>query len=125
MRIWDILPDKLCRNHLLGEHNELHAIWNILTQGKKGYANHPETKRWKGKLRALYRVHEEIVQEMITRGYRHQSPLDEALATGSRIQTSFVDAIARQAEILRQKGCDCAVTKCKSDRRGTKNITRI
>jgi len=45
MRIWDIPPDKLCRNHLLGEHNELHAMWNILTQGKKGYANHPETKK--------------------------------------------------------------------------------
>ena len=34
-------------------------MWNILTQGKRGYTNHPETKRWKGKLRALYRVHEE------------------------------------------------------------------
>jgi hypothetical protein len=49
MRIWDIPPDKLCRNHLLGEHNELHAMWNILTQGKKGYSNHPETKRWVGR----------------------------------------------------------------------------
>lgn len=35
MRIWDIPPDKLCRNHLLGEHNELHAIWNILTLEKQ------------------------------------------------------------------------------------------
>ena len=26
MRIWDIPLDRLCRNHLLGEHNELHAI---------------------------------------------------------------------------------------------------
>ena len=74
MRIWDISPDKLCRAHLLGEHNELHAIWNILTQGRKGYANHPETKRWKGKLKALFRVHEEIDREMLARGYRHQSP---------------------------------------------------
>ena len=67
MRIWDIPPDKLCRNHLLGEHNELHAMWNILTQGKTGYANHPETKRWAGKLKALFRVHEGIVQEMLAR----------------------------------------------------------
>lgn len=74
MRIWDIHPDKLCRNHLLGEHNELHAMWNILTQGKTGYSNHPETKRWKGKLKALYCVHEEIVQEMITRGYTIRIP---------------------------------------------------
>lgn len=109
MRIWDIPPGKLCRNHLLGEHNELHAIWNILTQGRKGYAGHPETKRWKGRLKALFRVHEEIVREMIARGYNHQSPLDKALATGSRVQTSFVDTVARQVEVLRQKGCGCDV----------------
>jgi len=113
MRIWDIPPDKLCRNHLLGEHNELHAIWNILTQGKQGYADHPETKRWKGKLKALFRVHEEIVQEMLARGYNHKSPLDKALAKGSRTQTAFVDPIPRQVEILRQKGCACDVIKCK------------
>jgi hypothetical protein len=113
MRIWDIPPDKLCRNHLLGEHNELHAMWNILTQGKKGYANHPETKRWRGKLKALHRVHEAIVHEMLARGYQHKSPLDKALATGIRIQTSLVDPVARQVEILLQKGCACDVIKCK------------
>jgi hypothetical protein len=112
MRIWDISPDKLCRKHLLGEHNELHAMWNILTRGKAGYANHPETKRWKGKLKALFTVHEEIVREMIDRGYRHQSPLNKTLATGRCIQTDLVDPIARQVEILRQKGCDCNVIKC-------------
>lgn len=113
MRIWDIPPVKLCRNHLLGEHNELHAMWNILTRGKTGYSNHPETKRWKGKLRALFYVHEEIVQEMIARGYNHKSPLDKKLATGSRMQTCFVDPVERQVEILLQKGCHCNVIKCR------------
>ena len=41
MRIWNISPKKLCRNHLLGEHRELHAIWSVLVNGKKGYARHP------------------------------------------------------------------------------------
>jgi hypothetical protein len=109
MRIWDIPPDKLCRQHLLGEHNELHAIWNILTQGKAGYANHPETKRWKGKLRALFYVHEAIVQEMIIRGYQHKSPLDKKLAKGKRVQNDFVDLMERQIEIIKQKGCCCDV----------------
>ena len=109
MRIWDIPPNCLCRNHLLGEHSELHAMWNILTQGKAGYTNHSETKRWRGKLKALYRVHEEIVREMIARGYRHQSPLDKTLATGRRIQTAFVDPMERQVEILRQESCYCDV----------------
>jgi len=58
MRVWDINPEKLCRNHLLGEHREIHGIWSILTKGKKGYANHPETLRWKGRLKALYRRHQ-------------------------------------------------------------------
>jgi len=31
MRIWDIPANKLCTKHLLGEHSELHGLWNILT----------------------------------------------------------------------------------------------
>ena len=58
MRIWDIPANKLCTKHLLGEHSELHGLWNILTQNKSGYSRHPETLRWKGKL-ALYLRHEE------------------------------------------------------------------
>jgi hypothetical protein len=110
MRIWDIDPKHLCRNHLLGEHNELHAIWNIITQGRKGYSHHPETGRWKGRLRALYDVHQKIVQEMESRGYRHHSPLDKTLATGIQVQKVFVDSIERQMEILRQKGCGCTLS---------------
>ncbi|HEX6642404.1 MAG TPA: pyrimidine dimer DNA glycosylase/endonuclease V, partial [Thermoanaerobaculia bacterium] len=37
MRIWDVDPAELCRAHLLGEHRELHAIWTILTQDRRGY----------------------------------------------------------------------------------------
>jgi hypothetical protein len=87
-------------------------MWNILTQGKTGYSNHPETKRWKGKLRALFRVHQEIAHEMLARGYNHKSPLDRSLAKGSSVQTSFVDPVDRQIEILRQKGCACDVIQC-------------
>lgn len=108
MRIWDIPPAKLCRNHLLGEHAELHAVWTILTEDRQGgYANHPEVERWRGKLKALYSKHEEIVEEMVARGYRHKSPLDPELATGSGVQDTFVDSIEEQAQILRDKGCDC------------------
>lgn len=109
MRIWDIPADRLCRNHLLGEHRELHAIWAILTKGKKGYANHPETRRWVGKLKALYRRHEELAVEMSQRGYKHQSPLAYDLATGKKVQTEFVDPPERQVSILRRKKCGCLV----------------
>jgi len=109
MRIWDISPDKLCRNHLLGEHSELHAIWSILTQNKKGFANHPETLRWRGRLRALYLRHEKIVQEMKKRGYNHYSPLDVRFATGKSIQNQFVNSYQEQINILKNKKCRCNV----------------
>ena len=107
MRIWDIEPSKLCKNHLLGEHRELHAMWTIITENKKGYSNHPETKRWKGKLKAMYLRHEKLVQEMELRGYNHQSPLDKQKASGSSIQNSFVDTYSKQLEILKAKKCKC------------------
>ena len=107
MRIWDVAPEILCRKHLLGEHRELHGLWNILTQGKTGYRRHPETLRWVGRLAALYRRHEALVSEMERRGYRHASPLDPALATGIAVQTEFVDPPERQLLLLQAKGCDC------------------
>lgn len=50
MRVWDIEPRFLCRQHLLAEHRELHGLWNILTKhgGTGGYSRHPETLRWVG-----------------------------------------------------------------------------
>lgn len=109
MRIWDLSPTELCRQHLLGEHRELHALWQILTEGRRGYAHHPETRRWRGKLHALYVRHQALVAEMQRRGYRHDSPLDPSLATGDAIQDDYVDTPDRQRSILRTKGCRCAV----------------
>jgi len=106
MRVWDISTEKFCKNHLLGEHRELHAIWNICTQNKKGYSNHPETIRWKGKLKALYLRHEKQVIEMEKRGYIHKSPLNKNLTTGTNIQNELVNTIDKQKNILKQKNCD-------------------
>ncbi len=109
MRIWDLPPEALCRQHLLGEHQELHGLWVILTQGKKGFSRHPETLRWQGKLKALFLRHERLVQEMRRRGYVHSSPLDPALATGEEIQRQFKDPLSEQIRILKRKGCSCRV----------------
>ncbi len=109
MRIWDISSSKLCRNHLLGEHRELHAIWSILTNNKYGYSKHPETLRWKGKLKALYIRHNELVKEMKKRDYNHQSPLDARLALGNSKQIVYVDSYMQQINILKRKKCDCKI----------------
>jgi len=107
MRIWDVPPGRLCRNHLLGEHAELHAVWSVITQGKSGYARHPETQRWKGKLKALYSRHEQLAAEMEHRGYKHKSPLEAELAVGDESQDEYIDSPEEQMRILAGKGCGC------------------
>jgi hypothetical protein len=109
MRIWDLPPERLCRSHLLGEHRELHAIWSVLTNNRKGYAGHPEVLRWKGRLKALFLRHEDLVTEMLRRGYLHKSPLDSSLARGAAEQTVRVDSAEDQIRRLRNKRCECDV----------------
>ena len=107
MRIWDVDPSELCRVHLLGEHRELHGLWNILKEGKRGYRMHPETQRWVGKLPALWLRHQALVAEMERRGYRHASPLDPTGVLGSHVQDRFIDPPERQRRLLAAKPCGC------------------
>jgi Pyrimidine dimer DNA glycosylase len=107
VRVWDVDVRELCDRHLLGEHRELHAIWSILTNGRTGYANHPETLRWNGRLAALYARHDEEVDELSRRGFRHASPLDRRLATGAAEQTELVDSLEEQRARLASKECGC------------------
>jgi hypothetical protein len=109
MRIWDIHPKHLCQVHLLAEHRELHGLWNILTkhQGKGGYSHHPETLRWVGKQKALYRRHEALVKEFYRRGYQHHTPLDKKLATGKGNQNIFINTLPEQKALLWKKSCPC------------------
>lgn len=110
MRIWDVAPALLCRSHLLGEHRELHGLWNILVHDKRGYRQHPETQRWIGKQAALFQRHEQLVAEMVRRGYTHSSPLEPALATGSEVQDVFIDPPDEQLRILTAKPCGCLLS---------------
>lgn len=75
MRIWDIDAGFLNDQSLLGEHRELHGIFSIVQNHKKGYANHPETLRWKGHLTSLGIRHDLLVDEMQLRGFHHKSPV--------------------------------------------------
>ncbi len=103
MRVWDLPPQLLCNQHLVAEHSELHTIWSVLTRGLKGWSHHPETRRWEGKLAALYARHEAEVEEMLRRGFRHESPLDKRLATGEAGQREYVDAPEEQVKLLRER----------------------
>jgi len=73
MRMWMVDPKIMCRNHLLGEHAEMHLfVWNIDRQHSvEGYIA-------KGLLEThnLYARHAELAQELRRRGYHHNSELD-------------------------------------------------
>lgn len=72
MRMWMVPPRRMCRKHLLGEHVEIHMAVASLRLGKRldGFLA-------KGllELHNLSARHDELVEEMRRRGYRHRSPL--------------------------------------------------
>ncbi|MCX6583142.1 MAG: DUF1722 domain-containing protein [Candidatus Aminicenantes bacterium] len=47
MRVWDVNPGYLNRQSLLAEHREIHAIFSIITKGKKGYSRQFDILRGK------------------------------------------------------------------------------
>ncbi len=74
MRNWGVEPSLLCRQHLLGEHFEIHkAVGNLRHSGKWA-----ESLTQKGFLEPqnFKKRHNELVAEMLKRGFNHNSPLD-------------------------------------------------
>jgi len=102
MRIWDINPGYLNRQSLLGEHRELHGIASIILNNKKGYSQHPETKRWVGYGWALEMRHKQLACEMALRGFTDRSPVNMQ-SSGAVWPPQYVDEPGRQYQILREK----------------------
>lgn len=102
MRIWDVPAGYLNRQSLLGEHRELHGLYNILSKGKKGYSRHPETLRWVGALSGLTWRHAQLRAEMALRGYTDRSPLPLDCSRTTWPKT-FVTEPVDQFSLLREK----------------------
>ena len=100
MRMWMLPVSRLCRKHLLGEHNELHMLTGSIVRGKKltGFVANGllETA-------GIRTRHDILATEMFARGYRHQSPLPEyeaALALyPASVQESRVDTAISLADL--------------------------
>ena len=106
--MWKVDPAKMCRQHLLGEHVEMHMFVGALSKGQNlsGYING-------GLVDISYIVdrHMELVAEMFRRGYRHKSPLllpkmlPESL-TIEDYSKNLIDIGANEAELKRRcKNC--------------------
>ena len=74
MRMWLVDPKLMCKQHLLGEHVELHMLVGSLRRNKNigGFLDQGLVE-----LRSIRRRHAELVFEMTRRGYIHKSPLPD------------------------------------------------
>lgn len=106
MRMWMVNPALLCRQHLLGEHNELHMLAGTFLRGKsvEGFVR-------QGLLEPaqLCPRHAALVCEMQARGYKHQSPLpaEDALLTAlagypAHVRAATVDVDISLHELQRR-----------------------
>jgi hypothetical protein len=70
--MWMVNPKKMCRQHLLGEHVECHMFVGNIRRGKnmQGYLD-----RGLLEIHNIQNRHDELVEEMVSRGYKHSSPL--------------------------------------------------
>ncbi len=88
-------PRRMCRKHLLGEHVEIHMAVATLRLGKSvaGFLE-------KGllELHNLRRRHDELVAEMLRRGYHHNSPLGPV----PRRKGGKIDRRANRLELARR-----------------------
>ena len=97
--MWMVDPRLMCRQHLLGEHVELHMLAASMRRGTslQGF--------FENKLIETHNVerrHAELVREMERRGFRHASPLKRV----PRKQGGRVDRRANLAELAR-RCADC------------------
>lgn len=94
MRMWNVNPEKMCRQHLLGEHLEMHMFKGAILNNKNilGYEN-GLLKKGLIKIR-----HDRLAKEMLFRGYNHKTSMRKF----NEGKGGFVDVKANLKEILRR-----------------------
>jgi hypothetical protein len=106
--MWMVDPCLMCRQHLLGEHVELHMLAASMRNGTslQGFFDNKliETHN-------VGRRHDQLVSEMRRRGFNHASPLTKV----PRRRGGHVDRRANLVELSRR--CEhCRALQEKSER---------
>jgi hypothetical protein len=112
MRMWCVDPKQMCRNHLLGEHLECHMFATTL---KKGVHVDGYVKNGLLDISRLQARHQELVNEMLRRGYRHNTPFPEENSYTIEpnlwlVKLGKVDPIISEAK-LRSRCLNCFLNK--------------
>lgn len=89
-------PKIMCRQHLLGEHLEIHMFIGSLNKGVslQGYVDAGFLD-----IHNLQTRHDELVAEMKHRGFNHKSPLP---AIENKIPEAYLDSIVNKEWSLNQ-----------------------
>ena len=100
MRMWNVSSKLMCKKHLPGEHAEMHMFLCVVSLSKKldGYISSGLVE-----IHNIKRRHDELAQEMIMRGYRHNSPMNYSSLF---VRAGFVD-VERSYEELQSRFAEC------------------
>ena len=105
-------PRKMCRQHLLGEHLELHMFAGSIKKGTslEGYVNNGLVEP-----KSIVKRHADLVKEMKRRGMNHRSPLKS-------INLRKLPPRIRNARINRRAALNDLMKRCPRCRTRSKSI---
>jgi len=122
MRMWMVDPKLMCRQHLIGEHQETHAIVGLLNRACNNFSVRGYFHSSKGEFRPLIEVvsldqrHYDLSEEMVLRGYQHRSPF-QPLAIETVVwleEQSYLEIrvdVERSTQILFERCGNCRIRK--------------
>lgn len=100
--MWCVDPELLCRQHLLGEHNELHKLVGSIRAGHSidGYIERGQVETSRIQSR-----HDALAAELERRGYSHDSPLSysDALERGTVDVDANLEELKSRCERCRER----------------------
>jgi hypothetical protein len=105
MRMWMVEPEIMCRQHLLGEHVELHMMASSIAKCRnlQGFL-----KNGLCEPSSIIKRHEKIVVEMEERGYKHNKPLKNFMILTKEL---------RNASVNREKSLSDLINRCSNCRK--------
>ncbi|MFW6129814.1 MAG: pyrimidine dimer DNA glycosylase/endonuclease V [Atribacterota bacterium] len=120
-RMWMVNPKILCKDHLLGEHKEIHQLLGSL---KKGHSIQGYLDKKIVEPQNIIQRHKEIVKEMENRDYNHNSELkEEDLKAIEDAPECNVDKTKSEMELfIRCDDCFNRNQELKNNKKGGKNV---
>ena len=96
--MWGINPKKLCNQHLLGEHVEMHMFVGCIKKGisLKGYYDNKLVCT-----NLIKKRHDDLAVEMMSRGMKHKSPIME-MGFFRNFKYGKIDVNANISELIRR-----------------------